>query len=133
MPGGELLVVWNQASLEEVRNTFRRHRLTCAISNDDGETWEHHRNLESLDDSAKISQEVNWDVLDMDHELAYKQPADREIYPHAPGPLRCAYPSVAFTRDHTVIVYDYGSAEGIFPGHYMKVRSLPYDWFYAAP
>lgn len=133
MPDGDLLVVWNQSSLEEVTKTFRRHRLTCAVSSDDGQTWEHHRNLESLDDVAKIEDEVNWDVLDMDHELAYVQPTDATKYPHAPGPLRCAYPAIAFTEDRAVIVYDYGSAKGIFDGHFLKVRSLPYEWFYENP
>ena len=133
MPGGDLLAVWNQSSLEEVKKTFRRHRLTCAVSSDEGMTWEHHRNLESLDDVAKIEDEVNWDVLDMDHELAYEQPADKTKYPHAPGPLRCTYASIAFTEDRAVIVYDYGSAKGIFGGHFLKVRSLPYEWFYENP
>jgi len=133
MPDGNLLVVWNQSSLDEVKKTFRRHRLTCAVSSDDGMTWEHHRNLESLDDVAKIEDEVNWDVLDMDHELPYAQPTDTTKYPHAPGPLRCAYPAIAFASERAVIVYDYGSAKGIFGGHFLKVRSLPYEWFYENP
>ena len=31
-----------------------RHRLSTAVSKDDGETWEHHKNLESLDDVTYV-------------------------------------------------------------------------------
>ncbi|MFH0964872.1 MAG: sialidase family protein [Planctomycetota bacterium] len=133
MPNGDLLAVWNQSSIEEVKQTFRRHRLTCAVSSDDGETWFHHRNLESLDDVTKIDEDVNWNIFDFEHEPPYKQPTDAAKYPHAPAPLRCAYPAAAFTKNAAVIVYDYGSAVGIFPGQYLKVRSLPYEWFYENP
>ncbi|MFH0964433.1 MAG: sialidase family protein [Planctomycetota bacterium] len=134
MPNGDLLCVWNQLSVEEVKSGLRRHRLTCAVSSDEGETWLHRRNLESLDDVTKIEQEVQWDdIYDFDPELPYKQPTDKKRYPHAPGPLRCTYPAVRFTKNAAVIVYDYGSAEGVFPEQYLKVRSLPYSWFYENP
>jgi len=135
MPKGDLLCVWNQSSVDEVRdpNALRRHRLTCAISSDEGETWEHFRNLESLDDTVKIDEEVNWDLFDMKHEGPYAQPTDARKYPHAPGPLRCAYPAIAFTKSRVVIAYDYGAANGVFPGQFIKVVSLPYTWFYENP
>ena len=132
MPDGNLLCIWNQSSIDEVRDPcpMRRHRLTCAVSSDEGETWQHFRNLEALDDTVKIEDKVNWDVFSFGHEEPYKQPTDKAKYPHAPGPLRCAYPAVAFTKSRAVIAYDYGSAEGLFPGHFLKVVSLPYSWFY---
>lgn len=129
MPDGNLLCIWNQSSIEEVKQTLRRHRLTCAISKDEGETWQHHRNLESLDDTVRIDDRANWDVFDMEHEAAYKQPTDKAKYPHAPGPLRCAYPAVAYSADRVIVSYDYGAAVDVFPHAYVKVRSLPYKWF----
>ncbi|MFH0964434.1 MAG: sialidase family protein [Planctomycetota bacterium] len=135
MPNGDLLCVWNQSSFEESKNGLKRHRLTCAVSSDDGETWGHYRNLESLDDVPKIEEKVHWDdIYDFDPDyVPFKQPTDREKYPHSPGPLRASYPALTFTKNATVIVYDYGSAEGVFPGNYLKARSLPYEWFYENP
>ena len=40
VPGtGDLLLVWNQASAEEIQNGLSRHRLSTAISNDGGASW----------------------------------------------------------------------------------------------
>jgi len=43
---GDLVLVWNQMSAEEIRKGYRRGRLTIAISKDDGQTWINRRNLE---------------------------------------------------------------------------------------
>ena len=43
---GDLLCIWNNVSADEIRNGFRRGRLSCAISKDDGRSWEHFRTLE---------------------------------------------------------------------------------------
>ena len=48
---GDLLVVWQQVSNWEGMIGLYRHRLSCAISKDEGVTWQNHRNLESLDDT----------------------------------------------------------------------------------
>ena len=48
IPGtGHLLVMWTQASVEERERGLKRHRLFCAISRDEGETWENFKNFES--------------------------------------------------------------------------------------
>jgi len=133
MPNGDLLAIWNQSSIDEVKRTFRRHRLTCAVSGDEGQTWKHHRNLESLDNVVKIEEKVNWDVFAFHHEQKYEQPTDKERYPHAPAPLRCTYAAMAFAKNRVVIVYDYGSAAGLFEGGFLKVTSLPCAWFYENP
>jgi len=129
MPTGDLLCIWNQNTLEEDKQGLRRHRLTCAVSSDEGETWQHFRNLESLDDRAHIvDRPLDWDVFSYKHEQPYHQPTDLAKYPHAPGVLRCAYPSVVFVGDRAVIAYDYGA--GLLTSHYTKIRSLPIKWFY---
>ena len=51
---GDILLIWNQCAREEDIKGFSRHRLSTALSTDEGETWTHHRNLESLDDVAYI-------------------------------------------------------------------------------
>lgn len=46
IPGtGDLVLVWNQMSTEEIRRGYRRGRLSVAISRDDGNTWERFKTL----------------------------------------------------------------------------------------
>ena len=46
IPGsGDLLLVWNQMSAEEIRRGYRRGRLSVAISRDHGQTWENFKTL----------------------------------------------------------------------------------------
>lgn len=144
---GDLLVVWNQISRWEIMSGLYRHRLTCAVSKDEGETWTHHRNLESLDDTAYIEADEPARVI----VGKYKQPIDRSRYHRAPGPLRHNEPTVAFLDDKVVITYglcvfgdrsiltdiygvDYDDLMrelGVAPhDRGNKVRVLSTDWFY---
>ena len=43
---GDLVLVWNQMSADEIRRGYRRGRLSLAVSKDDGETWTHFKILE---------------------------------------------------------------------------------------
>ena len=46
IPGsGDLLLVWNQMSADEIRRGYRRGRLSVAVSRDSGQTWENFRTL----------------------------------------------------------------------------------------
>ena len=46
IPGtGDLLVIWNQASGEEIRSGYERNRLSVAVSKDEGKTWTHAKTL----------------------------------------------------------------------------------------
>jgi hypothetical protein len=45
---GDLMIVWNQHSRVEIRKSLHRSRLTCAISKDEGKTWENFKNLEAI-------------------------------------------------------------------------------------
>tara|TARA_B100000029_G_scaffold330060_1_gene322341 strand:- start:2160 stop:2996 length:837 start_codon:yes stop_codon:yes gene_type:complete len=42
---GDLVIIWNQASHEEIRNGYERNRLSIAISPDDGKTWTRGRTV----------------------------------------------------------------------------------------
>jgi hypothetical protein len=42
---GHLLMVWNQLSGNEIMRGLKRCRLSCAVSPDDGDTWQHFRTL----------------------------------------------------------------------------------------
>jgi len=145
---GDLLVIWSQSSRWEAMLGVYRHRLTCAVSKDEGGTWRHHRNLESLDDVARIEPDEPETLL-----LGpTRQPGDRKRYVRAPGPLRCNQPSCTFLDDKAIITYgvcvfgdkdvireDFGidfdrlmANLGLAPHERAnKVRILPTEWFYA--
>ena len=42
---GDLVLVWNQASADEISRGLQRNRLSVAISQDEGETWKHFKTL----------------------------------------------------------------------------------------
>ena len=144
---GDLLVIWSQSSIQEAIDGVYRHRLTCAISKDEGKTWQNHKNLESLDDVTRIEPEEPETFL----MGPIRQPTDRQRYPRTPGALRCNQPSCTFLDDKAIITYmfgTFGSEEalqkdfgmnfdqltdklGMKPaGRGNKVRVLPIDWFY---
>ena len=57
---GDLLLVWNQMSREEIRRGYRRGRLSSAISSDGGHSWGHFKTLElseGLEDVARVPPE----------------------------------------------------------------------------
>ncbi|PYV11701.1 MAG: hypothetical protein DMG07_18620 [Acidobacteria bacterium] len=143
---GDLLIIWQQVSNWESMIGVYRHRLSCAISNDEGKTWQKHKNLESLDDVAVIEGAIEPVLYG-----PFRQPLDRKRYHRAPGPLRCSYPTLTFLGDTAVISYGvstlgeestitktYGmdinavvSKLGLGEnGRVNKVRLLPTRWFY---
>jgi len=42
---GDLVIIWNQASREEIESGYERNRLSVAISKDEGKTWTHAKTL----------------------------------------------------------------------------------------
>lgn len=143
----DLLAIWSQTSRWEKMTGLYRHRLSCAISKDEGQTWTHFQNLESLDDTAHIEPDEPAVMLGR----GIHQPLDRVRYHRAPGPLRCNDPTCIFHDDDAVISYGYWhfgdkdviektyglkyedvlQQHGLGPdGQANKVRVLPVDWFY---
>ena len=115
----DLLTIWNQVSPKEILSGLHRHRLSCAVSSDDGKTWKHFRNLESRDDMAHIEPPAI---------KVYRM----ENYKYAGGwPARICYPSVAFLEDEAIISYDYGEIDhNGKKGHATRVVVVPIEWFY---
>ena len=154
---GDLLVIWNQLSRWEIMNGLFRHRLTCAVSKDEGQTWELHRNLESLDDTTRI-EPTGLETVPLGKP---RQPLDRLRYHRAPGVLRYSYPSCTFVDGKAIITYgaavlgDPGiisttsglelsevakkfgfAANPTNPAKFLgnnKIRVLPTSWFYESP
>ena len=126
---GELLMVWNQASRQEIVTSNCRIRLSCAISKDEGETWENFKNLESLDDVTSVTPPPARESAAC---VAYEvysnlQPRPAERYHRAPGPLRICYPTIAFAGEEAAIAYDLG--RGTCDGMGARLRVIPLEWF----
>ena len=100
----DLLVIWNQLSNWEQMNGLHRHRLSCAVSKDNGLSWQHHKNLESLDDTSKLEPEPLASWL-LGAGSGHYQPLDRVRYHHAPGPLRNDHSTCLFHDDKAIISY----------------------------
>ena len=116
---GDLLLLWNQESAQEIRDGFARCRLESAVSKDDGETWQHFRTLDAMGipPDGRIEPE--------EPGLARKTDELREM-PADYG--RASYPAVWFYRD-TALVFYLKSAP---PLDYRvnKLRIIPLKWFY---
>lgn len=129
---GDLLLIWNQISTEEILSGLSRHRLSTAISKDEGVSWSHFRNLESLDDRAHIESPPGPPQVYRMKDYSYRQPTDIRRYPHAPGCLRICYPTVVFWQDEVAITYDYGygGPGGLKDGSATKIKIVSLDWLY---
>jgi len=57
---GHLLAIWNRNPDTYAANNSNRNPLTAAISEDEGETWGHIRNLEDTPDDAWAYPAVTW-------------------------------------------------------------------------
>ena len=120
---GDLVCVWNQMSVDEINRGFRRGRLSIAVSQDDGETWSHFKNLDVSDG--------------IDPTITRLKPP--ELTAMVRGPLEMGkvpdeflhfgYPEVYFTNDEICIFYHVTS-----PTHSVRVppkwRVFPVSWLY---
>ena len=52
MPNGDILLLFNRGRPEEIDGAFPRNRMGCAVSQDDGATWEHIQNIDGDEDFA---------------------------------------------------------------------------------
>ena len=98
----DLLIIWNQVSHFESMKGYYRHRLSCAVSRDEGKTWGNFKNLESLDDTTYIQPAK---FIEAAFQAKFSQPEDRKRYHRAPGPLRMSYPTCTFIDNKAVISY----------------------------
>ena len=120
---GDLMVVWNQASSQEIAMGIGRSRLSVAISRDDGDTWEHFKNIEALDDRTRIepeplancqvdpSEDISIQIRTQSESSA--KSADMSAYPYAgnsqeyQGYRVSEYPSITFlSGDRVAISYN---------------------------
>lgn len=141
---GDILCVWNQASGQEISEGLARMRMSCAVSSDDGKTWSHFKNLESLDDAGYIEPEGGTtDTVAEMHAIAQRkaiqggptradQPDEvKSRYPRWGGYVHVDYASTAFTSGGKVLIMYgvYGTGGDDLPlGNKLVIR--PIEWLY---
>ncbi|MFH0966044.1 MAG: exo-alpha-sialidase [Planctomycetota bacterium] len=118
---GDLLLIWNNVSADEIRRGFRRGRLCSAVSRDDGKTWEHVKTI----DTAGLAP--------VDHLITPEPPglvnAEKDLG-ELPAVLgRVSYADAFFVGDRVLVKYDKGfmRPEGLSLG--MKLLEFPVEWF----
>ena len=133
---GDLLCIWNQVDANEMWSGYHRMRLTCAVSKDEGETWQHFRKLESRDDTCYVPPGKIMVYEQPDY--GYAEPVDTGRYHRTNNGTRICYPSTAAMGDEIMVCYDYGHASNFVDtdgaerpaSHATKFRALPVHWFY---
>jgi hypothetical protein len=117
----DLLIVWNQASAEEIRMGFHRNRLSAAISQDGGLTWKYHKNVRTREGDRTTKVEPPPIQNYRTRRLAIKR---KDAYrPYS------SYPVVGFWKDRVIITF-YAPAHNAPPGRKGICMSLPLSWFY---
>jgi hypothetical protein len=140
---GDLLICWNQVSKQEIVDGLNRHRLSVAISTDEGKTWGNFKNLYSLDDYNYVRPDPPQIIVPGDQwiehglggvpevgivgeENVYMLPEDRSRYFREPVAMRTCYPYICFTDKEVLVSYEMG--------YTMPARAVldifPIDWLY---
>jgi hypothetical protein len=94
---GDLVVVWNQSSSDEVRSGYSRGRLSAAISTDEGKTWERYRTIERSGGMAVVDKVA---IPPVKHVRPKEELGE---FPETYG--RYHYPKLAFVDRKVVITY----------------------------
>jgi hypothetical protein len=125
---GDLLIVWNQISREEIRRGYRRGRLSSAISTDGGHSWQKFKTLELSEGLEAIDRIPPEFPAQMVRARDWVGPLpDRWAYFH--------YANLDVVGDQVVVRYNRGSpllgvAEQNLKKQELVMRIYPIEWFY---
>ena len=128
---GDLLVIWNQASRDEIERGLQRHRLSSAISKDGGTTWLRGRNVFSVygeDDRTYVEPPPIENYRAM--ELAPRLPTND---------IQGTYPFATIWKDQVIVRFGSSERPTYVAGTPRQQRqgirasvqvALPISWFY---
>ena len=139
IPGSDdLLIIWNQASADEIQRGMQRHRLSSAVSKDGGATWRHTGNVFSI-----FLNDGDTDKVELSPIKPYRALEHAPRLP--PNDLEGTYPFLSFWKDTAIIsfmcrerafyIIDPEKGEDEFPGGERGITTsvcvgLPIPWFY---
>lgn len=119
---GDLHMVWNQVSANEIRGGYRRSRLSSAISTDNGKTW---INFKTLDCCSQLNPGPHVESEEPPRFVIARQrvgqfPADYCIY---------RYPNVRYAGNTVYFMYD-RECVGDRTRYRRMLRAMPIDSLY---
>ena len=118
---GDLLVVWNNVSVAEIKRGFRRGRLSCAISKDDGKTWIHVKTVDTAGLPAIKG------IAPLSEPQMARADKDLGELPIPFGGVD--YPDITFAGDKVLIKYA-KKLKNPAMGMGAPMHILPIDWLY---
>ncbi len=119
---GDLLVIWNQGSVEEIEKGYSRGRLSTAVSRDEGKSWGNFRTVElsgGMEDVDRVA------LPPVKHVRA--QP-DLGVLPDDYS--RYDYPQLAFVQGKVVMKYGWSRYVDGERERQHKLKVVPEEWFY---
>ena len=121
---GDLVMVWNMMSAEEIRKGYRRGRLSIAISKDDGQTWE---NVKTLELSPGLENRTWVEPPPLQPMVRGPSGRDNLMGEIPDGFTHYHYSSIYLSEDKIFIMYNV-SPPG--PGAKVRWRVFPISWLY---
>ena len=142
VPGtNDLLVVFNQGSIDEARRDLYRARLSTAISKDGGRTWTHFQNIESTLEGVHVAptpleRDLPWIIRQLnprnDELPGYPpKPPSIDLSKHGRSHGSFTYPCVLFHGKNLLIGHAdlHWNTEGKVSA-VGRVRVVPTTWIY---
>ena len=135
---GNLFVVWNQLSLDELRRGLNRTRISCAVSRNGGGVWEFFQNVQSILEETRVPAGPVGPLRPGELYSLVGQPATQvencSVEPLPEGYGTWSYPSATVLDDRVLISHPYSiytdHAERISPGGNSRLKVLPLEWIY---
>ena len=120
---GDLVVVWNQTSADEIRRGYYRSRLSTAISSDEGQSWDHFKTVDcspGLEDVGRVPPPPVKHIR-----------VDKDAGQLADGFAMYHYPRITCTTEKALITYNADHFPDGRRVRRIKLKALPLDWFHA--
>ena len=118
---GDLVVVWNNVSHDEIKRGFRRGRLSVAVSTDDAKTWKHVKTI----DTAGLPAIKGTASLSPPGMVRAEKDLGELPIPFG----NVDYPDIIFVGDKVLIKYAKAFKNPPF-GMGTPMHIIPLDWLY---
>jgi BNR repeat-like domain len=122
---GDILMIWNQASADEIRRGYSRGRLSTAVSKDQTESWMHFKTVALSDGLAAVERVAAPPIRHVRANADLGVLPDNYSYHH--------YPRLQFVQGKAVLFYNSGgmTKSGQWQGWTPVVKVVAEEWLYS--